>query len=360
MSSAQKDVEAAADLPPSPGTKAAPESAQPTVQAKAAETAASLKALSLVLVTVQTTVMVVLTRFTRVGEREPYSVCSMVIMTELLKLFFSLILFSRELGGMGKATGALRTEFSHRRDECLKLLVPAGLYFCQNNVLIFAVTNLDTAVYQVCYQMKLVVTAVLSVLLLERTLSRAQWLAVLLLCLGIVTVNMSSAGEKVQAKGGQNPALGLTAVFFAAFTSGLAGVYFEKLVKGGQQSVWLRNFFLALFSLFFGAITLQIKEPETATRAGFFKGYDALVWTVVLVNAAGGMIVAMVIKYADNILKGFATGISTLLGVLCSIALFGFEPNLLFAAGSVLVLFATFMYTAAKDILPESLKTVLL
>ena len=149
-------------------------------QATAAETAGSLKALSLVLVTLQTTLMVVLTRFTRVGDREAYSVCTMVIMTELLKLVFSVILLAREVDGVGRATNTLRTEFSHRRSECLKLLVPAGLYFCQNNILIFAVTNLDTAVYQVCYQMKLVVTAMLSVVLLRRSLSKAQWLAVLL------------------------------------------------------------------------------------------------------------------------------------------------------------------------------------
>ena len=68
---------------------------------------------------------------------------------------------------------------------------------------------------------------------------------------------MSTTGEKVQAAGGQNPMLGLAAVFTAACTSGLAGVSFEKLVKSGRQSVWLRNFFLAFFSLIFGGITMM-------------------------------------------------------------------------------------------------------
>ena len=34
------------------------------------------------------------------------------------------------------------------------------------------------------------------------------------------------------------------------------------------------------------------------------------------------MPVLQVMKYADNILKGFATGISTLLSTLCSVVLF--------------------------------------
>ena len=63
----------------------------------------------------------------------------------------------------------------------------------------------------------------------------------------------------------------------------------------------------------------------------------------------------MVIKYADNILKGFATGISTLLSTICSMVLFGFEPNILFMLGAALVVFSTFMYSNAKAVLPAAL-----
>jgi hypothetical protein len=38
------------------------------------------------------------------------------------------------------------------------------------------VTNLDTAQYQACYQFKLVVTAILSVIMLGRSLTNAQWM----------------------------------------------------------------------------------------------------------------------------------------------------------------------------------------
>lgn len=36
---------------------------------------------------------------------------------------------------------------------------------------------------------------------------------------------------------------------------------------------------------------------------GFLQGFDFVVWMVVLMQAVGGLLVAIVIKYADNILK---------------------------------------------------------
>jgi hypothetical protein len=51
--------------------------------------------------------------------------------------------------------------------EMMKLTVPSFLYTVQNNLLYFALTNLDAATYQVCYQLKILTTAVFSMILLQ-------------------------------------------------------------------------------------------------------------------------------------------------------------------------------------------------
>lgn len=40
--------------------------------------------------------------------------------------------------------------------------------------------------------------------------------------------------------------IGLIAVLVACFSSGFAGVYFEKLLKGSSTGVWMRNIQLGL------------------------------------------------------------------------------------------------------------------
>jgi UDP-sugar transporter A1/2/3 len=46
-----------------------------------------------------------------------------------------------------------------------------------------------------------------------------------------------------------NPFKGFMAVTAACLTSGLAGVYFEMVLKGSKADLWTRNIQLSLFSL---------------------------------------------------------------------------------------------------------------
>jgi UDP-sugar transporter A1/2/3 len=58
----------------------------------------------------------------------------------------------------------------------------------------------------------------------------------------------------------------------------------------------------------------------------------------------GGLITAVVIKYSDNILKGFATSLSIVISFLASVALFDFHITPSFIIGASTVLSATWIY----------------
>lgn len=69
-------------------------------------------------------------------------------------------------------------------------------------------------------------------------------------------------------------------------------------------------------------------------------------WLIVVVYAVGGLTVAVVIKYADNILKGFATSLAIIASCLASTVLFDFRPTLQFIIGVSLVLVSIYIYSA--------------
>lgn len=83
---------------------------------------------------------------------------------------------------------------------------------------------------------------------------------------------------------------------------------------------------------------------QVATK-GFFFGYDSVVWVIVFLQAFSGLVVAVVVKYADNILKGFATSAAIILSCIASMYFFNFQLSAQFVFGASLVILATFMYS---------------
>jgi solute carrier family 35 (UDP-sugar transporter), member A1/2/3 len=61
-------------------------------------------------------------------------------------------------------------------------------------------------------------------------------------------------------------------------------------------------------------------------------------------KSLGGIIIAVVIKFADNILKNFATAISIIFSAVISALFMGFQLNGMFLVGVVLVNYAVYLY----------------
>lgn len=106
----------------------------------------------------------------------------------------------------------------------------------------------------------------------------------------------------------------------------------------------MRNIQLSLLSLPLSLVTAFANDGNQISQKGFFFGYDSFVYFLVLLQACGGLIVAVVVKYADNILKGFATSLAIVLSCVVSIYLFAFVLTVQFALGTVLVIISIFLY----------------
>ena len=246
--------------------------------------------------------------------------------------------------------------------DCWKLSIPALLYVVQNSLQFVAIGNLPVASFQVAYQMKILTTAAFSVMLLRRKLSSTKWLSLFFLALGvgIVQVQTSTTNTPPREIGVgsaheaaplhihiMSPLKGFGAVTAACFTSGLAGVYFEMVLKNSKADLWVRNVQLSLFSLL-PALVPILYAPHFPTSDGLlsylFRNFGGWAWATVAIQVFGGLITAIVIKYSDNILKGFATSISIILSFLASVVLFNFHVTPPFLIGASTVLAATAMY----------------
>lgn len=207
-----------------------------------------------------------------------------------------------------------------------KLSIPAILYVLQNNLQFVAVSNLDVPTFQVTNQMKILTTAAFSVLLLKRRLTGWKWasLALLAVGVGIVQIQASTSVDphhSIQAEvtkpvvdigaslgtGGDtvdplppaelHPIRGFLAVTAACFTSGLAGVYFEMVLKGSSADLWVRNVQLSMWSLipaFFPVVAGLLYDGQGL--GDMFKNFGGWAWITVITQVSGGLITAVVIK----------------------------------------------------------------
>ncbi|KHJ81984.1 Nucleotide-sugar transporter, partial [Oesophagostomum dentatum] len=75
--------------------------------------------------------------------------------------------------------------------------------------------------------------------------------------------------------------VGLLAVLAACFSSGFAGVYFEKILKTTNVSLWMRNLQLAFFSIFGGFLMCWLYDWKAIEKDGFLQGYNTIIWIVV-------------------------------------------------------------------------------
>ncbi|GMK55497.1 hypothetical protein CspeluHIS016_0205530 [Cutaneotrichosporon spelunceum] len=383
-----------------------------------------LKWISLITLALQNAFLTIIMHYSRIATapNKTYSAAAAVLFNELLKGAISTLVALKRIDNDMSAQATQKesrnrpvqtgfTMFKANRlgtlrravlsGDCYKLAIPAILYVIQNNLQYVAASNLDVATFQVTYQMKILTTAFFSVLMLGKRLSRAKWCALVMLALGVGIVQLQSTAAPGHAASASShskislrdelpeadkvvsravdaatatlpatmrPFRGFVAVTMACLTSGLAGVYFEVLLKSGTSSgtpdLWVRNTQLSLFSLIPALVPILFTghSPNMSwfgNVASKFANFNGWAIGTVLTQTFGGLITAIVIRYSDNIMKGFATSLSIIISFLASVALFNYPITFSFVAGACVVLAATFLYNSPSiPDAPPTRKTV--
>lgn len=335
----------------------------------------SMAALSLLVLVLQNSTLVLLTRYSRFSHppSETYHTSTLVLNQEVMKMAFCLAIFAYERKQQdphADVVSDLRAVVF--QEETLKLIVPAALFTLQNFLIFVALSHLDAMTFQVLSQTKLLSAAVFSVWLLDRRLNLWQWVSLVLLTVGVYfsqaeghqkesfakvsatalsPAPFSSIATKVPvALLPQSFVFGAVACIISGLSSSFAGVYFEKVVKTTAPSLAVRNIHLSLFGIPFAVLSMLVLDVfppmwnPRLPKFRFWQGYDAMTWCLVLVHAFGGLLVAVVVKYADNILKGFATGVAVIVSGAFAAVFWEYKPSLLFVLGCVLVTASSMLY----------------
>ncbi|CAG2196531.1 SLC35A1_2_3 [Mytilus edulis] len=286
-------------------------------------------------------------RYVRTQKGDMFIASTAVIQCEAFKMMASFAIILYQEKSVPKSVRHLVKNIIDQPVDCIRMSIPAVIYVFQNNLFYVAVSNLDAATCQVTYQLKIFTTAICSVIMLKTKISRLQWISLCILFVGVSVVLLPStkSTKGVTLDEDKNRILGIICVVTSCCLSGFSGVYFEKILKGTKKSIWLRNVQLGMFGIAVGFITMGFKDGIKVFEKGFFHGYYSVVWFVIFLQSFGGLCTAVVVKYANNILKGFATSGAIVLSCIISVYLFDFHLTKEFTIGALLVVLSVFMYS---------------
>mmetsp|Transcript_40884 Transcript_40884/g.94944 ORF Transcript_40884/g.94944 Transcript_40884/m.94944 type:complete len:396 (+) Transcript_40884:32-1219(+) len=313
-----------------------------------------MKWLSLVSLTFQTTGQALLIKWSDAQGRKEYLPSTVVFWTEVVKLVTSIILVVYDAGDSSKALYSIVEHFVKSPKELSKAAVPSLIYTVQNNLMFYSLTKLSAPVQQVLYQMKIITTAGLGVLMLGKSLGPVKWSACFLLAFGIMVVQVSRQAQMnttdmlnfdiwQSLEGDQMK--GFVAVLVACMTSGFAGVWIQKMLQQTSASIWMRNIQLGLFGSCTSLLVAVAQDGDAIINQGFHTGYNIRVLLVIGMNAFGGLLCAVMLKYAGATHGCFSTALSIILTcVMSSILLHDFTPDMLFVIGTGISVGASFLF----------------
>ncbi|QQP36183.1 UDP-galactose translocator, partial [Caligus rogercresseyi] len=206
----------------------------------------TLKYVSLITLTGQNALLGLSMRYGRTRSGDMFFESTAVLMAEVVKMITCLwLVFNGEAGrNLGAWKRSLWDTIVINWADTLKVCIPSLIYLLQNTLLYTAAENLD----------------------------------------------LSDAKETSSVSGEQNRVKGFMAATTATVLSGFAGIYFEKILKGSDVSVWMRNVQLSMLSIPLGIFTAFVRHGDDIASKGFFFGYDLYVIYLVVLNATGGLL----------------------------------------------------------------------
>jgi UDP-sugar transporter A1/2/3 len=285
----------------------------------------------------------ILRRYSRGVLREEYSVNEVLLLAEVIKLLFSYYMMTTTTtgtadgggGGGGKddddddakdaASSTNRSGSTVARLFRLilnsrRMLVLATLYGVGNVLSYFSLARVGAGTFVVVANLKTLTTAIFSTWMLGNRYSRTQWRALVLLVVGVVlfvlpTLKLDDGGGSTDAmndddagaasggpSNGSDLVLGVAAEMVVVALSGYASIYFERAIKHDPFDIWERNFQLGFHSMLMyvaliGLETERVRSPSNWTPVALALSF---------LGAAGGLLVALSIKYGDSVLKTLA------------------------------------------------------
>lgn len=242
------------------------------------------------------------------------------LLSEVLKLSIAIIFLLRS--GTGLTISGVRkfvqnaqqgqTDFS----RILRYALPAALYLVNNLIYYTVLPQTSPSLLQVCVLAKLPTTGILHHYMIKRQRNVHAWISLLCLCIGLVIFNIPSTKTDEQqsllTEAGSAWYLAPLAGFAIACFSALASISAETSTKTGD--FWESQAYLYVWGIVFAIVAYPLvpssRSGGTSSPESVLFGEGMSIVGLVVITSGMGLVVAVVLRARDNILKMIGTAAS--------------------------------------------------
>jgi UDP-sugar transporter A1/2/3 len=149
--------------------------------------------MSLIVLVIQNAATILLLRYVRTASGPLFFSTTAIVCQEIFKMLVSACLVYFESGcQLKEMIIQINQQVFKNPFDSIKTGIPAFLFTIQTNLVYLAISNLDAAVFQVTFQIKILTTALFTVVLLNRSLRFSQWISLVILCIGISIIQIQN------------------------------------------------------------------------------------------------------------------------------------------------------------------------
>ncbi|EAW22056.1 putative nucleotide-sugar transporter [Aspergillus fischeri NRRL 181] len=246
-----------------------------------------------------------------------------ILLSELLKVTISFVCITQTAD---PERNSLLSTLKIGHEEAT---LPALLYTAASFAQSIGTSHLDLVPYLALSQTKIILTPLLATLLLNQRFTPQHWTSTVTMTAGIILAQ-TGASQQTQhlttASTNTHSLPGVLAMLLSGASVALGGISIERSLKRSATTAtsattfFVRNAQLAAHSLLFALLSFLWKwlsNCKTGTDvSSFFGGFSSLVWVFVVLQAAGGFLVAWCVGVTSSVTKNYAQGLGFAIAIL--------------------------------------------
>lgn len=292
----------------------------------------------------------------------PYQTVLVPLLAEALKAAISFVSLVFELRALSPAERQARVPWSY--GSLLMAGVPGVGYQVLNNLQFVTLYFLDMPTYQILANLKIIATGLAGHWMLNRKLAQGQWLGLALLAFGAAVTQLAHICDDKDTA--VVDVRGYISAMVCVCLSAIIGVFTEKFMKSEQCSIHWQNFQLYIWGVFSNIVVLlwtsnmmattaspDSASPDSSSKGLSMEGFNFAAWCAVVSLSLTGLAVSFLLRFADSIVKTYATVLSAPFSAIVAYAVLGSHIGVEHIVGlGVMVISFAYYYGGASLFVP--------